>query len=390
MNCKVYHSALSAVLLVGLGYGCGVGEGARTTTDAAARLIPKEVGGKYGYIDSLGNTIIEPQFDYAYPFSEGRALVMMGKDPHGKYGYIDPSGKLVVPVIYDRANGFSEGLASVGTGDANGMMVFQNGFIDPDGQVVIPLTLYQAGDFHEGLALYAEDHNNTMEWGFIDKSGKVRIPAEFDTYEYCGFRKGLAPVRLRNDGDEIWGFIDRTGDLVIPFQYELSEIKDCWAVKKVDGQELAVQMGNDGNIVFTNGDGEAVNEEYLAQAPDPRTTSDYKVSQFGPNWGWVEYCIRKGNEVTILSYANQNDFHKGGTPVYILQGTIGKPDGENVELGEDADPTAGRVTYKAIWVAPGKEDLLTEGGIWYKASATGKDRIEKEAGEGTLEVSLAQ
>lgn len=39
---------------------------------------------KYGYIDKAGNIVIEPQFNYAEPFSDGVALVMGGGD------FIDP------------------------------------------------------------------------------------------------------------------------------------------------------------------------------------------------------------------------------------------------------------------------------------------------------------
>ena len=44
---------------------------------------------KYGFIDKSGKVVIEPQFDYAEPFSEG--LACLEKD--GKLGYLDKNGK---------------------------------------------------------------------------------------------------------------------------------------------------------------------------------------------------------------------------------------------------------------------------------------------------------
>lgn len=54
--------------------------------------------------------IIAPQYEAAQPFSEGLAAVK--KD--GKWGYIDKTGAVVIPFQYDRAYVFNEGYAIVG------------------------------------------------------------------------------------------------------------------------------------------------------------------------------------------------------------------------------------------------------------------------------------
>ena len=53
--------------------------------------------------------VVEPQYDYAYSFSDGLALV--GKD--GKCGFIDKTGKVVIEPKYDYAGSFHDGLAMV-------------------------------------------------------------------------------------------------------------------------------------------------------------------------------------------------------------------------------------------------------------------------------------
>ncbi len=58
-------------------------------------LFPIKKDGKWGYIDKTGKIIIDPQYDDAWPFSEGLAAVMIVDEETGKWGYIDKTGKYV-------------------------------------------------------------------------------------------------------------------------------------------------------------------------------------------------------------------------------------------------------------------------------------------------------
>jgi len=49
-------------------------------------------GGKWGYFDTLGEWVIDPQFEAAQSFSDGLAAVKVG----GKWGSVDREGKFVV------------------------------------------------------------------------------------------------------------------------------------------------------------------------------------------------------------------------------------------------------------------------------------------------------
>lgn len=78
---------------------------------------------KAGFFDIHGQVVIEPEYDFASPFSEGFAVVCMGcrlrqLDEHftvegGRYGFIDRKGSLVIPIVYDFADIFSDGRARV-------------------------------------------------------------------------------------------------------------------------------------------------------------------------------------------------------------------------------------------------------------------------------------
>lgn len=61
--------------------GCDQAKDATKTVTSflpSSKLYVVNVNGKYGYIDKTGKIIITPQFDEAYPFSEGLASVKIG------------------------------------------------------------------------------------------------------------------------------------------------------------------------------------------------------------------------------------------------------------------------------------------------------------------------
>ena len=102
----------------------------------------------------------------------------------------------------------------------------QWGFIDRTGKIAIPLQFDSANDFHEGLALVAANGKKL----FIDASGRIVITPQFDIVD--DFSEGLAAVnigqtRIPNIGvisnPGKWGYIDKTGKLVIPLKFTHAE-----------------------------------------------------------------------------------------------------------------------------------------------------------------------
>src|SRR6266568_6376956 len=100
------------------------------------------------------------------------------------------------------------------------------GFIDRTGKVVIPIQFDSANDFHEGLALVIAKAKKL----FIDASGRVVITPQFDIVD--DFSEGLAAVnigqtRIPNIGlisnPGKWGYIDWTGKLIIPMKFTHAE-----------------------------------------------------------------------------------------------------------------------------------------------------------------------
>lgn len=126
----------------------------------------------------------------------------------------------------------------------------------------------------------------------------------------------------------------------------------------------------------------------IVNAQSPKKSA-YKISTFG-EFGWITICITSGSNITIMSYANQNEYHKTGIPIYILQGTICAPDKSNIEYG-DGNPSAGPVKFTCLWVATGMKDLIPNiGTIWYYCNSNGKDQLETLNNEEGLEIEIAK
>jgi hypothetical protein len=167
----------------------------------------REVGYKYGFIDTMGNEIIPLIYDNIWEFTEDLLLVQY----NGKSGFIDKTGMTVIPFIYDGAMSFSEGLAAVS-------LDRKWGFIDTTGKEIISFIYDNAWSFHEGLAAVSLDG----KWGFIDITGKEVIPLIYDVS--WGFSEGLVSVRIGDWETGKWGFLDTTGKEIISFIYD-----DAWS-----------------------------------------------------------------------------------------------------------------------------------------------------------------
>lgn len=82
--------------------------------------------------------------------------------------------------------------------------------------------------------VYAAAYKDS-KWGFIDKTGEVVIPLEYDyvNYSYYRFCNGFA--RVYKNGKH--GYIDKTGGIVVPIEYDyIQEFHEGIAVVKKDGK----------------------------------------------------------------------------------------------------------------------------------------------------------
>ena len=161
------------------------------TSTYSEELINCRENEKWGYMDIAGKIIIEPIYEYAYPFYEGKAAVQpislkrKRKSAENQYGFINKVSEMIIPPVYKGSNlKFSEGLCAVGDESI--------GFIDAVGELVIPYQFYYADHFAEGLSCvrFTED----SKYGFINKEGYITVQAVFDSAS--AYNNGLASVHL--------------------------------------------------------------------------------------------------------------------------------------------------------------------------------------------------
>jgi hypothetical protein len=94
-------------------------------------------GDKYGFVDISGNEIVEPQYEFAKPFSDNEDVSLAAVVRNGAVGFIDETGKMVIPCMYESdlkdhcGYHFSGGFANVKQGGKWGV-------IDTDNRVVLP------------------------------------------------------------------------------------------------------------------------------------------------------------------------------------------------------------------------------------------------------------
>ena len=142
------------VFLILLLISTGVFACQRETREKPDSLSLIVKNGKYGYIDRTGKIVITSQFDGAWQFSGGLALVKVGD----KWGYIDRSGKMVIKPQFDAAESFFEGSPKLKIG----------GCIDKAGRMVINAQFDDAEGVTSGLARVSiGDKSN-----YIDKEGQ--------------------------------------------------------------------------------------------------------------------------------------------------------------------------------------------------------------------------
>ncbi|KPP98617.1 MAG: WG repeat protein [Bacteroidetes bacterium HLUCCA01] len=198
--------------------------------------VRPEVTAGYGYIDPSGNMVIQPEYDAAGMFSEGRAAVLSD----GLWGYVNATGEVVLSLQYSQAGRFSSGLAAVET--AEGWQ-----YVGLDGETIIQpgFRLAFAGPFADGLAPV----QTTEGWGYIDENGVLTIPVRFE--EAFAFSQGLARFR----SGSYYGFINTSGEVVIQPQFdEARDFSEGMAAVRIGSAWFYIRSV-DGRLAFLPPDG---------------------------------------------------------------------------------------------------------------------------------------
>lgn len=194
--------------------------------------------GKYGYINTKGETVIPiehtdihsgefakrlSQLDRTFrdkeqwlEFSEGLVPYFNEKSKEKLIGYMDKTGKTVILPKYEFASSFSNGRAKIGIRNQNGYMLY--GYIDKKGNVIIPPKYLKANDFSEGLAFVESDEFR----GFIDTNGENVLPVKRLDVE-GGFSEGFVAVINRSIYPYRYGFMNKYGRMITSLKFETDD-----------------------------------------------------------------------------------------------------------------------------------------------------------------------
>lgn len=147
------------------------------------------VGDKYGYINTRGELVIQPEFDLTFNFSEGLAFV----EKDHKYGFIDQTGKLAIEPQFYFAKDFHNGLAKVG------LTQWIWGYVDKTGQIVWQQTAPTAADEEVSRFLQPGHYQAVQAVGWSSDNNVLTSYSSVD---------GLVQVWNVKTGQLLWGFKD--------------------------------------------------------------------------------------------------------------------------------------------------------------------------------------
>jgi hypothetical protein len=266
-----------------------------TITEEIGLLAAVQKGDKWGYIGKDGKFVVQPSYTVAYDYKNNYAVVAKGQvvddELKNEYGVLDRFGKEVVPCKYiEMGAEVRDSIVTITKLDqATGSASF--GFLHVSGRLVADFKYEQVSSgFSNGMGAFAKGG----KWGFIDKTGKEIIPAQFEkTYD---FSEDLAYVYKSLK----WGFINKQGKEIIQFQYQpqpLAVGKFINGLAKVRKNNLEgwVDRNNNMRIKFTYPTARDFNERMCGV-------------KTGAKWGFIDIT---GKLAIPATYDDVLDFHDG-------------------------------------------------------------------------------
>ena len=316
---------LSVLLLVFL-QSCDVVDSITgSTDDEPVKLFPVQIEGRWGYINTDGQLVIEPKFQSASLFHDGLAAVRESWNRK----YINKRGEVVIEGNFSSTGDFSEGKAAV-------RFDGRWGFINRSGNFVINPKFRDAYSFSNGRAFVRSLHN----WGYyyVDENGRkiesVDLPDAFDYVETNEFRDGLALVR----DDDDFGYIDKSGNAAIPLKYNEArpfseklaavKISDKWGfINSKEAVEISPQFISAGDFGsgmapvrinsnqfgYLNKSGPLVIPEQFDVAETFR--EDRAAVFIDGKWTFID---TEGNQITSPKFDEVEPFFNGLAKVTIL------------------------------------------------------------------------
>lgn len=312
-------------------------------------LLPFSQNELWGYLDTTGKIVIEPQYPMAGFFQEGLAYVQI----EDALGYINTKGEVIIEPEYPAATNFLNGFASVMIDEdwmvinKNGELIMESyferpmifkdglakfklemglrskyGFINIYGDTAIYPKYEMASDFSEGLCMATPDGR---KYGYINTKGEWIIPAEYDLgvlmkingdYDFSdkNFSDGYVSVQK----GEKYGIIDKTGKLVLDFTFDfIGEFSEGLAPAKKDDKYGYIDINGKWVIKPEYTSAEKFHNGLAAVSLGPL---------FEEKYGFINSKGKIVIPITIESYYSMSEamkFWEGFVPCFVEYGVFG-------------------------------------------------------------------
>lgn len=165
----------------------------------------------------------------------------------------------------------------------------KHGFIDKTGKVVMPPQFEEALGFYEGLG-----HVKVGDkWGYIDATGNFVIEPQFMGYGI--FSEGLAAARIEPDK---WGYINKKGQWAIKPQFDsANDFSEGLACVRLNNKWMFINRKGEIAINFNK------EVRYCSRFSEGLAAID-----IGKKYGYID---KSGSLVIPLLYHSARDFNEG-------------------------------------------------------------------------------
>lgn len=301
--------------------------------DLKSEPVPAAKGRKWGFINTKGEWVVRPQFEYAGYFHNGLAKVIV----KGKTGYIRQDGTMAIEPWFEEGDDFFDTITVVRGYFQN---KYQNLYINTCGKIIWEEKFCFAWPFQDGIAEGSTCKFNEGEeqlWGAIDAKGEYLFTPQFKSPpEFLNKSAALA------EKDSLWGILNIDGLWIVPPLFESAfkaysadlawtKREGKWTLTTHDGKTVTAQQFDDVEIFYEGLAAVKIGDRYgfidttgtvvFTLEPEyyPMHFSDglALVLYTGGSTNQWGYINKKGKWVIPPQFSDANHFH-GGLAYVIL------------------------------------------------------------------------
>ncbi|WP_338763439.1 WG repeat-containing protein [Bernardetia sp. ABR2-2B] len=294
------------------------------------QLAEARIKGLYGYINKKGAFEIKPQFEFALPFNEERAVVYQDARPlvidkkgkiiidnpnfahisnfennlalittsTGKKGFVDTKGDLVIDTVFSSVRNFEDGLAIVyGISPKNEETTSKIGVIDKNGKFIVPYGKYtDINSFNEGYAIAEKEEGENSKKIILNKKGKVvfeyieKNHISMGDYVNSGVIKMSMYKHMKKENTGVSfttekkyiGYMDLNGNIFI------DDIQHKYGEEYSENRTFVSKGSSYHKYYILNEKGERVTDEVFAKVANEGFKNGFAVVEKNARWGIID------------------------------------------------------------------------------------------------------